>query len=247
MKSELFNKVVNIIKRHRFEDEDIININGEPCCEIKRFDYNGNQYAVMAAPDDVSDFRILRVTEYYEGVASEDEFCGALGQLKETEILAERKRNRLWRFAMAFLTLVTLVGVIWYAWFIYHYEVQERVFELLCYISFALSFWAANHFNSNKKLRLTRGIQIVVMALLFTALIFFLNNYWRYLYENAQFYWHRTPHDSCWYISLTSIMRKDFQYTNGIGVFRYLLVFAISVVGLIVDTFVQHIRCLSLN
>lgn len=69
-------------------------------------------------------------------------------------------------------------------------------------------------------------------AILFTFLVFLLNNWWRYLYENTRFYWN---FQNGWYWPFSAVLKSDIKYSIGIGKYRYWLVFFAAEIGLLVE------------
>ena len=63
-------------------------------------------------------------------------------------------------------------------------------------------------------------------------LVFLLNNWWRYLYENTRFYWN---FQNGWYWPFSAILKSDIKYSIGIGKYRYWLSFFAAEIGLLVE------------
>ena len=129
------------------------------------------------------------------------------------------KKNWLYLF----VTLLAAVGTIhltlvtfseWYTWYMSDYE---KICYLLWGIAFLMTFRRMAAGCKKLWTKLSAGVGI---SLLYTAFVFFLNNYWRCVAINGEFAMDPP-------FSLATVMGWDITYTNRLGEYRYPAVFAV--------------------
>lgn len=109
---------------------------------------------------------------------------------------------------------------------------RENKHEMICYSMLAVCICVLyNRFCTRKSSALLACLSFG-FAILFTFLVFLLNNWWRYLYENTRFYWN---FQNGWYWPFSAVLKSDIKYSIGIGKYRYWLVFFAAEIGLLVE------------
>ena len=107
-------------------------------------------------------------------------------------------------------------------------------YEKVCYVLLCLTFVSCFYSIVNKFkhlwIRITVGIST---SLSYTTLVFFLNNYWRYICINYDFDWEYP-------IPLSAVMKWDITYTHNYGEYRYPMVFAVIAVLCGLKIFFSH-------
>lgn len=77
-------------------------------------------------------------------------------------------------------------------------------------------------------------------AIVFSILVFLLNNWWRYLYENTRFYWN---FQNGWYWPFIAVLKSDIKYSIGIGKYRYWIAFFAAEIGLLIElAFIRRLK-----
>lgn len=95
-------------------------------------------------------------------------------------------------------------------------EEAELIFYFFLFLCFGIFFRLLSRKLPSPKTRLTAGAAV---SLLFCALIFLSNNYFRYLHLNSLFHWE-------FVFPYKVLLWRDLNYAAGLGEFRYPLVFA---------------------
>lgn len=213
--------------------KDSIEIGEKLYCEEASVENDGEHYVLLRNANDPSDTQIRRVCEYYEAVEDEAELRSAAEKFKSQKRRANKtsKQRRL-AFDITIFVL-TAAAIIGNSWLIRHWGYSEFAHELICYGLLAASLCTVNHHLPTRKSLATLSITVLGLAMIFTAAVFFLNNWWHYLYENTRFYWNFTDG---WYWPYSAALKSDIQYSVGIGKFRYWIVFFIALAGLLADT-----------
>lgn len=220
--------------------KDYIEIDEETYCEEATVENDGEDYVLLRNVAAPSDIQIRRVCEYCEAVDNEAELRSALEKFKlqrQRANKAYRQRRLAFDITIFALTVVAIVGN---SWIIRRWEHSEFAHELICYGLLAASLCIVNHHLPTRKSLATFSITALGLAMIFTAAVFFLNNWWHYLHENTRFY--RNCSDG-WYWPYSAVLKSDIQYSVGIGKFRYWIVFFTALVGLFADTaFMSFLR-----
>lgn len=213
--------------------KDYIEIDKKTYCEEATVENDGENYVLLRNVAAPSDIQIRRVCEYYEAVDNEAELRSALEKFKLQRQRANKasKQRRL-AFDITIFAL-TVVTIVWNSWIIRHWGRSEFAHELICYGLLAASLCTVNHHLPTRKSLAILFITALGLAMIFTAAVFFLNNWWHYLYENTRFYWNFTDG---WYWPYSAALKSDIQYSVGIGKFRYWIVLFTALAGLLADT-----------
>lgn len=212
----------------------LIEIGEKTYCEEATVENDGEDYVLLRNVATPSDIQIRRVCEYYEVVENEVELRSALEKFslqRQRANKASKQRRLAFDITIFVLTAVAIVGN---SWLIRHWGYSEFAHELICYGLLAASFCTVNHHLPTKKSLASLSITVLALAVVFTVSVFFLNNWWHYLYENTRFYWSFTDG---WYWPYSAALKSDIQYSVGIGKFRYWIVFSAALVGLFADVF----------
>lgn len=220
--------------------KNFIEIGEKTYCEEAAVENDGEDYVLLRNVASPSDIQIRRVCEYYEAIDNEAELRSALEKFKlqrQRANKASKQRRLAFDITIFVLTAVAIVGN---SWLIRHWEYSEFAHELICYGLLAASLCTVNHHLPKRKSLATLYITVFTLAVMFTASVFFLNNWWHYLYENTRFYWNFTDG---WYWPYSAALRSDIRYSVGIGKFRYWIVFFTALAGLFADTaFLRFLR-----
>lgn len=220
--------------------KNFIEIDEKTYCEEAAVENDGEDYVLLRNVDAPSDIQIRRVCEYYEAVDDEAELRSALEKFKLQRQRANKasKQRRLAIDIMIFaLTVAAIIGK---SWLVIHWETSIFGHEFVCYGLLAVSFCTINHRIPTKEAFTTSLWAALGLAIVFTVCVFLLNNWWRYLYENATLYW---GYSNGWYWTYREILESDLKYNIGVGRFRYLLVFLAATSGLFADTaFVRWLK-----
>ena len=112
--------------------------------------------------------------------------------------------------------------------FLGHYFLKD--YELMCYgiwgICLAVVFY---HVSDKLKVTWNKITAGAVVSAIYTLLVFFANNFWRYISINNTF------NDEI-FVPYTAVLKWDITYTEGLGEFRYFAVFLLmyALCGLII-------------
>lgn len=125
----------------------------------------------------------------YETVEDEAELRYAVKELMGQQAFTKkRSRNRRFVFDIAMFVL-TAVAIMGNSWFIRYYEASVFEHEMICYSLLAVCVCIIYNRACMTKPSAVSACLSFGFAILFTLLVFLLNNWWRYLYENTRFYW----------------------------------------------------------
>lgn len=212
--------------------EEFVKIGEDTYCEESIIERDGRRYVLLRSIEDPSVLQIRRICEYYETVEDEMELRYAVKEFKQQQALTKKKsRSRCFAFDIAVFTLTTM-AIIGNSWFIRYFETSVFEHEMICYSMLAVCICVLyNRFCTRKSPALLACLSFG-FAILFTFLVFLLNNWWRYLYENARFYWN---FQNGWYWPFSAVLKSDIKYSIGIGKYRYWLVFFAAEIGLLVE------------
>lgn len=215
-----------------------VEIDGVQYREQSEVEVDGQRYVLLCDMHDSSNIVIRRLCEYYDPLENSAEFESILSIFRAQQISKRKTSERRRIFLEILFFAITILTLAAYTLFVYDCHYQTFKNELLCYCLLAACFCIVNHKVHCKSTSAT-VVTSLFLAIGFTVSVFLLNNLWRYIYENARFYWGH-PEDKAFYWSYLNVLKSDFLYTVGIGRFRYWLVFLASSVGLFADSAVVN-------
>lgn len=145
--------------------------------------------------------------------------------------------KKIWKILLyVIIIFLAITAVIHLTWEFYNegYTWYSRDYEKVCYglwgVVITLCFCAI----VNKFKHLWSQIIVgITTSLFYTALVFFLNNFWRYICTNFDFDWEYP-------IPLSAVMKWDITYTHNYGEYRYPMVFAVIAVLCGLKIFLSH-------
>ena len=145
--------------------------------------------------------------------------------------------KKFWKILFyVLIILLAITAVIHLTWEFYNegYTWYSGDYEKVCYglwgIVITLCFCAIVNKFKHLWSQITVGI---TTSLFYTALVFFLNNFWRYICINYDFDWEYP-------IPLSAVMKWDITYTHNYGEYRYPMVFAVIAVLCGLKIFLSH-------
>lgn len=145
--------------------------------------------------------------------------------------------KKFWKILFyVIIILLATTAVIHLTWEFYNegYTWYSRDYEKVCYVLLCLAFVFGFYAIANKfKHRWTQITVGVATSLFYTALVFFLNNFWRYICINYDFDWEYP-------IPLGVVMKWDITYTHNYGEYRYPIVFIVIAVLCGLKVFLSH-------
>lgn len=212
--------------------KEIVKIGEDTYCEESIIEHDDKRYVLLQSIEDPSVLQIRRICEYYETVEDEMELRYALNEFKQQQAFSKkRSRNRRFAFDIVVFALAAL-AIIGNSWFIRHFETSVLEHEMICYSLLAICVCVLYSRFCTRKTSALLACMSFGFAILFTFLVFLLNNWWRYLYENTRFYWN---FQNGWYWPFSAVLKSDIKYSIGIGKYRYWLVFFAAEIGLLVE------------
>ena len=131
------------------------------------------------------------------------------------------------------LILATFTYMTWdfytagYSWYTRDYE--KVCYGLWCAV-FAIYFYEIADKFKHLWTKILAGI---TTSFVYTGLVFFANNFWRYICINHNFNWEHP-------IPLSVVMKWDITYTHNYGEYRYPIVFAVIAILCGLKVFLSH-------
>lgn len=234
----VIDKTCNAIRRkiaafvNSISPKELVEIGEDTYYEESIIERDGRKYVLLRSIEDPSAIQVRRICEYYETVEDETELRYAVKELMGQQAFTKkRSRNRRFVFDIAMFVL-TAVAIMGNSWFIRYYEASVFEHEMICYSLLAVCVCIIYNRACMTKPSAVSACLSFGFAILFTLLVFLLNNWWRYLYENTRFYWN---FQNGWYWPFSAILKSDIKYSIGIGKYRYWLSFFAAEIGLLVE------------
>lgn len=183
---------------------------------------------------------VRRICEYYETIEDETELQGTLKEFKlQCDLTKRKSKNRCLAFIIA-VVILTVAAIVGNSWLIRNWESSVFEHELICYCLIAVCVCMVNNRVCKRKSITASVLFTSGFAIVFSILVFLLNNWWRYLYENTRFYWN---FQNGWYWPFIAVLKSDIKYSIGIGKYRYWIAFFAAEIGLLIElAFIRKLK-----
>lgn len=211
--------------------------------EIGHFEYKGNKYAALIRGNDRNNIVLQRVVkegdkEYLDPLENKEEFFSAFNQFLTVTSTRKRKTSRR-------LTLVILAATVAafsiYTWYVFSYTCGAVIAEMFSFCLLLALFLCICRFPASPGFSMKCITYTAVLSLAYTAIVFVLNNLWRYIDWNVRILGPHFLHlkTSGKYWPYSQVLISDFNYRIGIGAYRYWFVFFIAAIALTIKYVTQ--------
>ena len=212
--------------------KELVKIGEDEYYEERIIERDDKRYVLLRSVADPTAALVRRICEYYETIEDETELQGTLKEFKiQCDLTKRKSKNRCLAFIIA-VVILTVAAIVGNSWLIRNWESSVFEHELICYCLIAVCVCMVNNRVCKRKSITASVLFTSGFAIVFSILVFLLNNWWRYLYENTRFYWN---FQNGWYWPFSAVLKSDIKYSIGIGKYRYWLVFFAAEIGLLVE------------
>ena len=160
--------------------KELVKIGEDEYYEERIIERDDKRYVLLRSVADPTAALVRRICEYYETIEDETELQGTLKEFKiQCDLTKRKSKNRCLAFIIA-VVILTVAAIVGNSWLIRNWESSVFEHELICYCLIAVCVCMVNNRVCKRKSITASVLFTSGFAIVFSILVFLLNNWWRY-------------------------------------------------------------------